>query len=123
MGIRSRTGRTKYQPKERQPAVFLSGLRLMQCLAAVLLLLCLLVLYGILFSDHGIIRYRSQNQQVEELEAKIRRLQEENQKLYHRIQSFKNDPAAQERLIREQLGWIRENELEFEFVPPKQNAR
>jgi cell division protein FtsB len=117
-------GRNKYQANRRQPAAdLLSGLRLLQCLSGILLVLVLLVTYGILFSSHGILRYRQQRQQLQEMEAKVENSREENQRLFNRVQSLKNDPVAQERLVREQLGWVRENELVFEFLPSKSKDR
>jgi cell division protein FtsB len=123
MDINGNAGRNKYQMNKRQSASFLSGLRLMQCLAFILLILCIVILYAILFSGHGIIRYRQQSGQVAELETKVDKLQVENQKLYHKIQSLKRDPLARERLVRDQLGWVRGDEIEFEFAPPKKDSQ
>jgi cell division protein FtsB len=92
-----------------------SGTTLLLLLVAGLLLLNFLLFQSIFFSSQGILGFRNQSAQVEELEAKIRNLKEENQKLFRKIQSFKNSPRAQEKMVREELGWIRENELLIEF--------
>jgi cell division protein FtsB len=85
-------------------------------LVGVLLLLNGLLFQNIFFSPQGgIFGFRKQCTQVEELEAKILNLKEENQKLFRKIQAFKNSPRAQEKMVREGLGWIRENELLIEF--------
>jgi len=116
-------GRGKYQMNKIKYPVFLSGVHLMQCLVVALLIISCLVLYGIIFSDHSIFRYREQCRQVEELDAKIEKLREENHRSFRRIQGFKKDLQAQERLVREQLGWTRENELMFEFPVPRKDRQ
>jgi len=45
-------------------------------------------------------------------------LKKKNRRLYSKIQSLKKDVHAQERLVRQQLGWVKENELVLEFVTP-----
>jgi cell division protein FtsB len=109
---------TANRPKNQEPRIFLKGVYVLQVLGLVLLVLNLLLLYAILFSSKGILGYRQQSGQVLELDAKVRKLKEDNHRLFRRIQGFKNDPRAQERLIREKLGWVRDNELMIEFVSP-----
>jgi cell division protein FtsB len=96
----------------------LRGTTLLLMLVAGLLLLNFLLFQSIFFSSQGILGFRNQCAQVEELEAKIRNLKEENQKLFRKIQAFKNSPRAQEKMVREELGWIRDNELLIEFQHP-----
>jgi cell division protein FtsB len=73
------------------------------------------LLYSIFFSNQGILGFRQQYQQARELQTKIRKLKSENQKLFNQIQALKNDPQAQERQVREHLGWTRDDELVVEF--------
>ncbi|GEM_PF-924654 len=94
------------------------GVGLIRFFCVILLLLNLLVLLGIFFSSHGIPGHRLKSGQVTELEAKVLALQKENQQLYRKIMNFKNDPRAQERLVREHLGWAREDEVMIEFHLP-----
>lgn len=101
--------------------VFLRGTMVVQCLIILLLALDVMIFYGIFLSPQGILGYREQSRQVAELNAKILKLREDNHKLFHRIQSFKSDPSAQEKLVREQLGWVRPNELMIEFVRPRKD--
>ena len=100
---------------------FLRGTTILQCLVFLLLALDILLFYGIFLSPQGILGYHEQSNQVEELQEKILKLREDNHKVFHRIQGFKNDPKAQERRVREQLGWVRENELMIEFVKPSKD--
>ena len=53
----------------------------MLLLVAVLLLLNALLFQSIFFSSQGILGFRKQCAQVEELETKVKNLKEENQKL------------------------------------------
>jgi cell division protein FtsB len=94
---------------------------ILQFLILILLLLDILLFYGIFLSPQGILGLHEQSRQVEELQNKISKLREDNHRLFRRIQGFKSNPQAQERLVREQLGWVRENELMIEFVEPANN--
>ena len=110
-------------PGEEQRSFFRS-IYLLPVLVSVLLLLNVLLFQRILFSSQGIPGFRNQCALVEELESKVRNLKEENQRLFNKIQAFKNSPRAQEKMVREGLGWVRENELLIEFqqkepVPPQ----
>lgn len=84
-------------------------------LVFILLFLNGLLLYAICFSSHGLPGYRKQNEQVRELEERIVRLKEDNQSFFDKIQALKNDPRAQEKLVRQELGWVRDNEVILEF--------
>ncbi|NSW85766.1 MAG: septum formation initiator family protein [Syntrophobacteraceae bacterium] len=101
---------------------FMKGLVVLRLLVGVLVITNVVLLFLIFFSSKGIPGYRNQAAQVRELETKIARLKKENQKLFERIQSFKNDPLARERLIRQELGWVRDNELTVEFVQPDRDV-
>ena len=99
----------------------ISGPTLLLMLVAGLVLLNVLLLQSIFFGSQGIMGFRKQCAQVEDLEGKIQNLKEENQRLFRKIQAFKNSPRAQEKMVREQLGWIRENEWLIEF--PQRNSQ
>ncbi len=101
-------------PEENKGPV-LSGTALLLVLVAGLLVLNFLLFQSLFFSSQSILGFRKQSAQVEELETKIKNLKEENQKLFRKIQAYKNSPQAQEKMVREELGWIRENELLIEF--------
>lgn len=101
-------------PGEEQSSFFRS-IYLLPALVGVLLLLNVLLFQRILFSSQGIPGFRNQCALVEELQTKVRNLKEENQRLFNKIQAFKNSPRAQEKMVREGLGWVRENELLIEF--------
>ncbi len=110
-----------------QDTLMAGGLSLFQSihflpmLVGVLVLLNVLLFQRILFSSQGIPGFRNQCALVEELEAKVRHLKEDNQRLFNKIQAFKNSPRAQEKMVREGLGWVRENELLIEFQQKQPN--
>lgn len=101
-------------PDERK-GFFRQGGHLLWCIIAMLLIIDVALLYGIFFSSQGIPGYHQQQRQIEELQGKIRNLQKENYRLFERIQSLKDDPLAQEKLVRQHLGWTRPNEIVIEF--------
>ena len=89
-------------PVEGQSRFFRS-IYLLPVLVGVLLLLNVLLFQRILLSSQGIPGFRNQCTLVEELEAKVRNLKEENQRLFNKIQAFKNSPRAQEKMVREEI--------------------
>ncbi len=105
----------------------IKGVNVVRLLVCLLLGLNLLLVYSILFSTNGLLGYSKQNDQVRDLEEKIVKLKQENQKLFEMIQAFKKDPKLQEKLVRQELGWVKENEVVLEFPEdekdpgPKQN--
>lgn len=108
------TRENKYQENGRRgPGI--KGIHIARLLVGSLLVLNIILLYAIFFSSHGLPGYRNQREQVKDLEEKILKLKQDNQELYEKIQAFKNDPASQEKLVRRELGWVRENEIILEF--------
>jgi cell division protein FtsB len=92
------------------------GVYIARLLVCFLLTLNVVLILTILYSPNGLHGYRKQNRQVKELDEKVLKLRFENQKLYEMIQALKTDPKAQEKLVRRELGWVRENEIILESV-------
>ncbi|MFZ2448281.1 MAG: septum formation initiator family protein [Syntrophobacteraceae bacterium] len=99
----------------------IKGVYIVRLLVCCLLGLNALLLYAIFFSTNGLPGYSKQNDQVKELEERILKLKQENQKLFEKIEAFKKDPALQEKLVRQELGWVKENEIIIEFPENKRN--
>lgn len=113
-----------YEDSKKSLRSLFGGIHVLRCLVLILLLGNLLLLYAIFFSSQGIPGYRQQREQMKELEAKILNLKRENQRLFDKIVSFKNDPLAQERQVRQELGWVREGEIMIEFgAPDKEDSK
>ena len=113
----SSPSRNRYRTK-RQTAAVQRGAVVLKGLCVVLLLLSLTLVYAILFGAKGWQGYCHQRRQVAAMTDAIHKLEEQNQQLFARIQNLKTDPIAQERLVRQQLGWVRHNEWVIEFPPP-----
>ena len=105
----------KYQESGGGRELKIKGVYVVRLLVGFLLVLNVILLYAIVFSSHGLAGYKNQNEQVKELEDKILKLKQDNQKLFEMIQALKTDPKAQEKLVRQELGWVRENEVILEF--------
>ena len=78
----------------------------------VALFLCLL------FAPKGVIRYLRLRQEIKELNAEVVLLQTQNSELAEEIHRLKNDPAYLEKVVREEYGWIRKNEMIFDLGRP-----
>ena len=104
----------RYQQKSVKPKFTVKGVHIARLLVGFLLALNLVLILTILFSSNGLPGYKKQNLQVKELEDKVARLREENQKLFEMIRSLKTNSKAQEKLVRQELGWVREDEIILE---------
>jgi cell division protein FtsB len=108
------TQTNRYQQNGKQPRFTVKGVYIVRLLVCLLLALNFILIYAIVFSSNGLPGYKKQNQQVKELEQKVLKLKIENQKLFEMVQSLKVSPKAQEKLVRQELGWVRENEIILE---------
>ncbi len=108
------TQANRYQQNGVRQTFSFKGIFIARLLFFLLLALNVFLVYTILFSSKGLPGYKKQNLQVKELEEKVLRLRVENQKLFEMIQSLKNSPKAMEKLVRQELGWVRENEIVLE---------
>lgn len=78
--------------------------------------LVLLVLQDVL-GTHGVLAMHRSARQSAEIQREIQQLNRENQKLQNRVQSLKTDPAAIERIAREDMGLARPGEYIFKIQP------
>ena len=113
------TQTNRYQQNEVKPRFTVRGVYIARLLVAILLGLNIVFILTILFSSSGLPGYRKQHQQVKGFEEKVLKLKIENQKLFEMIQSLKTSPKAQEKLVRQELGWVRENEIILESAEKK----
>jgi cell division protein FtsB len=68
---------------------------------------------GSLFGDRGILQLLRQRERTEALARDIEQLREENRVLAEEIVALRQDPAAVERIAREELGLARPGESVF----------
>lgn len=78
--------------------------------------LTLLVLQDI-FGTHGVLAMRRSQEQAADIQKEIDQLNQENQKLQDHVRSLKSDPAAIERIAREEIGLARPGEYIFKIPP------
>jgi cell division protein FtsB len=78
--------------------------------------LILLALQDIL-GTHGVLAMRHSMRQSAEIQKQIQQLNQENQKLQKHVESLKTDPAAIERIAREDMGLARPGEYIFKIQP------
>ncbi|MCL2625442.1 MAG: septum formation initiator family protein [Cystobacterineae bacterium] len=77
--------------------------------------LVLLAALGVFLSGGGLNRYRSLSQGALMLRQKNQELTAENAKLRAEIEALKTDAKVMERALREELGYIRPDEMIFSF--------
>ena len=73
----------------------------------VLVLFSIALIVHNVFSQNGYLASRRQRLEVQSLQQKIQQIKAENEQLDHENQALKNDPAAVERLAREQYGLVK----------------
>ncbi len=108
------TQANRYQQKESASNFNFRGVSIVRLLVGLLLTLNIVLIYAIVFSSNGLPGYRKQHRQVKALEEKVLKLKVENQQLFEMVQALKKSPKAQEKLVRRELGWVRENEIILE---------
>lgn len=81
------------------------------------LVFCLLLLQDI-FGAHGLMAMHRSKAEIETIQAKIDKLDQENRDLQQRIQNLKTDPSAIEKIARDRMGLARPGEMIFS-LPPK----
>ncbi|MGD0224663.1 MAG: septum formation initiator family protein [Terriglobia bacterium] len=69
----------------------------------VLLLMTIALIVHNIFGENGYLALRRQQKELHTLQQKVQQLKQENEQLGRENQSLKSDPAAIERLAREQM--------------------
>ena len=83
--------------------------------------LALLLLQDI-FGTHGLIAMRRSQREAKQVQKEISRLDDENRKLEDQVNGLKSDPAAIERIAREEMGLARPGEYIFKLPPKSPDA-
>ena len=68
-----------------------------------------------ILDEQGLPRYRALTEELREVEAQNDRLEREVRDLALWVEALERDPAAIERIARDELGMIRDGELVFQF--------
>ncbi len=67
------------------------------------------------FGENGVLHLRRLRTEVETLHRDVQALEAENERLSRAITELRSDPAALERIAREELGLVRPGERVFRF--------
>jgi cell division protein FtsB len=76
-----------------------------------------LLLLQDIFGTHGVLAMRQSEKEAQEIRKDISRLDEENQRLQDRVKALKTDPAAIEKIAREEMKLSRQGEVIFQTQP------
>lgn len=68
-----------------------------------------------ILDEQGLPRYRLLEQELREVDAQNQRLEREVRDLTRDVEALRSDPAAIERIARDELGMVRDEELVFQF--------
>jgi len=68
-----------------------------------------------ILDEQGLPRYRALKGELREVEAQNERLRREVRDLDRQVDALRSDPAAIERIARDELGMVRDGELIFQF--------
>lgn len=88
------------------------------------LVFCLLALQDV-FGTHGLMAMHRSKTQIEAIQTKLAKLDQENLDLQEHIQNLKTDPATIEKIARDRMGLARPGEMIFRLpakVKPRSNA-
>jgi len=74
--------------------------------------------WSLVFSDHGYLVYRQEQQQLQDLQQQLDVLKQQRQQLAQEILRLRNDPQALEELVHRELGYVHPDE--FVLILPDQ---
>ena len=77
----------------------------------VLLLISIALIVHEIFGQNGYLALRRQQEELQALQQQIQQLKQENEQLDKQIKALKSDPAAVERLAREQMHLAKPGEI------------
>jgi cell division protein FtsB len=84
-------------------------------------LLIMLTGYHVVFGANGVLVYQHKKQEYRRLEAELKSLQEENQRIADHVKALQTDPKAIEKEAREQLRYAKPGEVIY--VAPEQSPQ
>ena len=87
-----------------------------------LIALNLFLLYSLIFSGQGFFSYRDQKAKYEELESRIQELDNKNRDLSREIRLLKSDRAHLEKVVRQQMNFLKKNETLYIFPDKAQGT-
>ena len=85
-------------------------------LIVILAILNFALLGKVLWGQTGIIEYKNLNQQLQDLRAKVKQLDADNLQISNEIRLLQTDSGYVEKVIRQQLHYLRDNEVVYIFA-------
>jgi cell division protein FtsB len=79
----------------------------------------LFILFFTVFGDRGLLRIYHMSREQEEIQKRIEELKAENEKLKREIEALKSDRRYLESIARRDFGLVRQNEIIYQFPPPR----
>lgn len=76
-----------------------------------------LLLLQDIFGTHGLIAMRRSQQEAARVQKEIDQMDKENRQMEDHVKALKSDPAAIERIAREEMGLARPGEYIFKIAP------
>jgi len=90
-------------------------------IVALLLVINLLLLFRLIWSDQGVFAYMELKNRYEVLQAKIDGVDVQSLDLSQEIRRLKSDKAYQEKVVRERMNFVKKDELLYIF--PDETAK
>lgn len=84
-------------------------------LLGVLIAVNVVLLFRLIWSDHGVIAYMNMRNRSVKLENQLRDVDTRSLELSNEIRRLKTDRAYQEMVIRERMNYVKENEVLYIF--------
>jgi cell division protein FtsB len=84
-------------------------------------LLSIILVAAALLGEHGVLRHEKLREELEHVRELNTGLEADNKRLRAEAEALRSDPDYVEAVIRDELGWVRKNELIFIF--PKEKAK
>jgi cell division protein FtsB len=84
-------------------------------LLGLLITVNVVLLFRLIWSDHGIIAYMNMKNRSAVLEGQLKDIDDRSLELSNEIRRLKTDRAYQEKIIREHMNYIKENEVLYIF--------
>lgn len=84
-------------------------------LLGVLIAVNVVLLFRLIWSDHGVIAYMNMRNRSVKLENQLRDVDARSLELSNEIRRLKTDRAYQEMVIRERMNYVKENEVLYIF--------
>ena len=79
--------------------------------------------YDVVFSDHGYLVYRNEKHQLEQLQAKVQKLEQQREQMAKEVLRLRNDPKALEELVHRELGYVHPDEYVLIFPKKKEEKK